>query len=150
MIGLQDEVSGHDLQFQVLAIDGVTTDISPQATTSSLNSLFAGKLRITECMTWAGAPTAKPRSEPVCADRIRMMPSSRVDVWVSQRNAGLRAKSASLRTYNFSTGDAGDIWPGDSGGADGGRPTIRKSTVQTVRFKIRPSSSAIWLIGSES
>ena len=112
MIGLQDEVSGQNLQFQVLAIDGVTTVVPPQTTTASLNSLFAGKFRIAECKVSAGPASAELHSKPVCADGIRMMPSSRVDIWVSREGAGVPAKSASLRTYNFSTGDAGDIWPG--------------------------------------
>jgi FtsP/CotA-like multicopper oxidase with cupredoxin domain len=112
VIGLQDKATGENLQVQVLAIDGVSTDVSPQTTTSSLETLFAGKLRVAECAKSAGTPTARPHSKPVCADRIRMMPSSRVDLWIQSNVLVPKSNSASLRTYNFSTGLDGDTWPG--------------------------------------
>ncbi|MGJ4939886.1 multicopper oxidase family protein [Bradyrhizobium sp. HKCCYLS1011] len=114
LLGLQDDASSRDLQFQILSIDGVSTDISPQMPAARLQSLFAGKLRIAECSTSAETPTVGTQSKPVCADRIRMMPSSRVDVWVSRKSTGIGTgtASAALRTFNFNTGDKGDTWPG--------------------------------------
>ncbi|WP_315732669.1 MULTISPECIES: multicopper oxidase family protein [unclassified Bradyrhizobium] len=113
-LALQDDASGRDLQFQVLSIDGVSPDVGSQIPTARLQALFADKLNISECVASAGAPTAAGRSKPVCADRIRMMPSSRVDVWVSRKSAGVAdgKASAALRSYNFNTGSAGDTWPG--------------------------------------
>jgi L-ascorbate oxidase len=111
-IGLQDKASGVDLQVQVLAIDGVSTDVGPQTSAASLASLFADKLRIVECATSDGAPTVSQHSKPVCADYIRMMPSSRVDLWVRRNAASPNSVAASLRTYNFNTGVDGDTWPG--------------------------------------
>jgi len=63
-----------------------------------------------ETMIYVNAP-------PLCAKRIRMMPSSRVEIWVTYRDpagaiaAPPQAATGVLRTYGFDTGWQGDSWP---------------------------------------
>jgi FtsP/CotA-like multicopper oxidase with cupredoxin domain len=108
LLGLQDLDSGSDLPFQVLSVDGVSLEIPPGTTTSDLQGKLGRKVQVVPCPDLQPAARSKLGREPVCAVRMLMMPSSRVEVGVVPR-AG--ARRAVLRTYRWSTGPDGDVWP---------------------------------------
>jgi len=103
---------------QVLAVDGV--GVSPAAGTQpqQLEELSGHKLDPVLCPGLQSQTPANPAlNEPMCVTRLRLMPSSRVEVWVTYRDASgaittppARAH-AILRTAGVSTGPGGDSWP---------------------------------------
>lgn len=113
-LGLRDDATGQDMLVQVLSVDGVAVEPDAEATDSELRSMTGAKVQAVPCP--AGVP-GKLAHKPLCASRIRMMPSSRVELWVAHRDAnghlapaGTNA-SATLYTADVKTGPAGDTWP---------------------------------------
>ena len=95
-----DDATGQPRPFQVLAIDGVT--INGNSGSQALSKAAGGKFVPATCNFSApGAPV-----QPVCASSLRMMPSSRIEIYVPTSPQG---GSATLLTHVYSTG--GDDWP---------------------------------------
>jgi FtsP/CotA-like multicopper oxidase with cupredoxin domain len=103
-LALQDTQTGVDLPVQVLSVDGVSLEVPARSTLSDLQARLGKKMKVVTC------PTGKPGKTAVCADRILMMPSSRVEIGVTP--PGTASRRAILRTYDWNTGPAGDTWPG--------------------------------------
>lgn len=99
-LAIYDDATGQPRQFQVLAIDGVT--INSSAGPSSLLLGAGGKFAPVACNF--SVPSSSLR--PICATSLRMMPSSRVEIFVPTATQG---GSATLLTRVYSTG--GDNWP---------------------------------------
>lgn len=101
--------SGRPLVLQLLAIDGVTISARPGTSAAALAALLDDKAVLAPCpgLTSVGAGGS------VCATRIRMMPSSRVELRVVRGDMGAQPVAAVLRTARHDTGDngAGDPWP---------------------------------------
>ncbi len=93
--------------FQVLSIDGVSVDSNSGAYGSGM---FTG----VACPGLVPKGTTPTTS---CTDRLLMMPSSRVEIWVAYRDASGTVvtpppgATAIFRTEGFNTGPAGDTWP---------------------------------------
>lgn len=103
-LAIQDTQTGADLPVQVLSVDGVSLEIPTGNTLSDLQARLGKKMKVVTC------PTGKPGKAAVCAERILMMPSSRVEIGVTPPASASRR--AILRTYDWNTGPAGDTWPG--------------------------------------
>jgi L-ascorbate oxidase len=113
-LGLRDDITGKDLLMQVLSVDGVAVLPQDKATLSQLRFASGAKVQAVPCP--ADIP-GELQHRALCATRVRMMPSSRVELWVAHRDAqgqltpaGTRA-SATLYTAGVKTGPAGDTWP---------------------------------------
>jgi FtsP/CotA-like multicopper oxidase with cupredoxin domain len=108
---------GKDMVVQVLSVDGISIVTPGNGSPDSMKKLLASKIQAVPCPAIELEPRTNVDAAPLCAQRIRMMPSSRVELWVTYRNAaGLivsppPAASAVLKTYGFCTGSAGDWWP---------------------------------------
>ena len=96
---LLDDKTGTPLRFQVVALDGISID-SAQAI-DEMAAKSGGKITAAPCENGA---------KGVCATEIRMMPSSRVEIWLSSRQAE-KSSSATLITRDYSTGEDADDWP---------------------------------------
>jgi L-ascorbate oxidase len=116
-LDLHDFTADRDLAVQVLALDGVSVAPSAGMSEQELATVAGGKVREVPCPGVAPADLAPGTSRPLCADRLHMMPSSRVEVWVTYRDAnGLPSAPANthrvhLRQRGYNTGPDGDTWP---------------------------------------
>ena len=108
-LAVQDQASGADLPVQVLSVDGVSLEIPAGSSVSDLQAKLGRKMKVVACPTLEPAARNRAVREPVCAMRILMMPSSRVEIGVAPR--GTASRNAVLRTYAWNTGPAGDNWP---------------------------------------
>jgi hypothetical protein len=104
-----DANNGQPLPLQLIAIDGITIGVKPGATLPQVKGLLAGKADPKPC-PGVGAGGG---SQPICADVVRMMPSSRVEVRVLRHDNGAKPRDATFRTAQYDTGDGnlGDHWP---------------------------------------
>src|SRR5262249_14173307 len=88
---------------------GVSLEIPPGSSMSEMQAKLGSKIKAVRCPTpAAGAQTGTAR-EPVCAERLFMMPSSRVEIAVAPWTG--RSTRAVLRNHAYDTGPAGDRWP---------------------------------------
>ncbi len=108
-LSLFNPSQNRNMIFQVLSIDGVsvnpTSGMSQQAKAD-----IAGRKFVPE-----SCPAAQD-DQALCTRRLLMMPSSRVEVWVSYRNsndalAAPHNSYAILRTNGYNSGPIGDSWP---------------------------------------
>ena len=93
--------AGKALPVQVLAVDGVSLESSASA--AVISERLNGRVKLVSC---------GDRSNPgaVCATSIKMYPSSRVEIWVSSRQAE-KTSSATLVSQMVVTGEDADHWP---------------------------------------
>jgi len=101
-LAINDDATGQPRQFQVLAVDGVAVDGG--AGLQALTQAAGGKFIPVACSSGLSTGVTKP----VCATKLRMMPSSRIEIWVPPSASG---GSATLVTHSYLTGPAGDHWP---------------------------------------
>ncbi len=101
-LSIDDDVTGQSLPFEIIAIDGIaiTGGSGPGSFPQSIGGKFTGVACTGSISTGSSAP--------VCATSIRMMPSSRVEIYVPPSSS---SSSATLLTRSYSTGPAGDDWP---------------------------------------
>jgi FtsP/CotA-like multicopper oxidase with cupredoxin domain len=96
---------------QLIAIDGIAVTLPQDTPTNSLVSMAGGKFHVVPCPDVTTITTV-----PVCVDEFVMMPSSRVEVWVTFRNQNgavvppLPGASATWRNQALTMG-SGDVWP---------------------------------------
>ncbi|HEX4505171.1 MAG TPA: multicopper oxidase domain-containing protein [Alphaproteobacteria bacterium] len=97
---------------QVLSLDGIAVDAA-NTEPSAAAAMTAGRVKAEPC---PGAPSGITL-KGLCARSILMMPSSRVELWVVDRDADdkvVMAKAgdrAVFRTAGINTGPFGDTWP---------------------------------------
>jgi FtsP/CotA-like multicopper oxidase with cupredoxin domain len=107
---LIDDATGTPLTMQLISIDGVSL---PSASGAAPGAFSPQRFRLTPC-----PPSSTTGSVPVCVDQFTMMPSSRVEVWVTpRRNAAggpattAKRSTATFKSIGLTTGPAGDSWP---------------------------------------
>ena len=131
---LVDDATQRPMAVQLIAIDGTAVHL-PQDTPPGATARMAGeRFNVVPC---PGA-TAIRSMVPVCVDEIVMMPSARVELWVTYRDAeGVVARppkgaSATLRMVGLTMG-TGDAWPAvDLARVRFGRGGSRKHTRNQV------------------
>jgi L-ascorbate oxidase len=95
---LISSVTDQPLVFQVLAVDGVSLDLSDDGNSTVLEDVLGKKLKLVEC-----------GPKRVCAVSVYSMPSSRVDIWIPQADT---QSLATLRCVGpLQMGWNGDNWP---------------------------------------
>ncbi|MEK8032116.1 multicopper oxidase domain-containing protein [Ideonella sp. DXS29W] len=113
-LGLRDNATGKDMVMQVLSVDGIAVEPDGDASANEVRSMSGARITAVPCP--ADIP-GKLAHKPICASRVMMMPSSRVELWVAHRDAKGRLApagpnaSATLYTADVQTGPAGDTWP---------------------------------------
>jgi L-ascorbate oxidase len=110
-----DDASGKQTLVQILSMDGVSFDIPSPTSTAQLQDVFGSRLKAESCLglTPASNPT---QTKPICAYHIKMMPSSRVELWISYRDSnGIvvapPTAGANLILHNARVDTGGDSWP---------------------------------------
>jgi FtsP/CotA-like multicopper oxidase with cupredoxin domain len=98
VLQLQDDVSGAPLPMQVVSLDGVALD--------GLGATNSGDITRLDVVPCPGYPEWSQIA--VCATSLRMMPSTRVELWAPPAGP---TSAATLVATNFSTGVDGDQWP---------------------------------------
>ena len=113
-LNLWNGAQNRKMLFQVVSIDGVAIDPPAGASPSQISPVAGAKFMPVVC---PGASAQTSGSQAVCTSRVIMMPSSRVEVFVSYRdaNGNMAASptgaSAVFRTSDYNTGPTGDSWP---------------------------------------
>jgi FtsP/CotA-like multicopper oxidase with cupredoxin domain len=110
---LYNPAQQQDMIVQVLSLDGVSISPTAGTTPEDMEKVTGGKLRLVACPgTRHGAAPS-----PLCTTSLRMMPSSRAEIWVAYRDVnGLPTSApngaqAIFRTAGVNTGPGGDTWP---------------------------------------
>ena len=125
---------------QLIAIDGVAVNIPGEVPgdVSSMVSMAGGKFHVVPCPNTTTGPIG---TLPVCVDEWIMMPSSRVDVWVTYRDqngnvtASPRGASATFKMEGLTMG-SGDGWPAvDLAKVTFNQATPRQFTANQVQVK---------------
>jgi FtsP/CotA-like multicopper oxidase with cupredoxin domain len=107
-----------EMVMQVLSVDGVSVSPPAGTTQQQFVEIAGQKLQPVACPGLQSPNPADPSAnEPLCTNRLHLMPSSRAEVWVTYRDATGAivappgGASAVLRTAGFNTGPGGDSWP---------------------------------------
>jgi FtsP/CotA-like multicopper oxidase with cupredoxin domain len=109
---LVDDATQQPMTVQLIAIDGVAVHLPQDTTTGAMAQLAGGRFKVVPC---PDAPVIGS-TVPVCVNEIVMMPSSRVEFWVTYRNQQgrivppPRGASATWKMVGLSMG-SGDQWP---------------------------------------
>src|SRR4051794_15507241 len=109
---LVDDASHQPMVVQLIAIDGVAVHLPQDTPMGAMVRMAGGKFRVVPC------PAAQTigNSVPVCVNEVVMMPSSRVEMWVTYRDQNgrvvtpPRGASATLKNLPLTMG-SGDTWP---------------------------------------
>jgi hypothetical protein len=77
-----NDANGRPMVVQLIAIDGVAVHLPQDTPMGSMVRMGGGKFRVVPC------PAAQTigNSVPVCVNEVVMMPSSRVEMWVTYRD----------------------------------------------------------------
>ena len=113
---LTNDATGVPMIAQLVSVDGVSIDVPPGTPAGTIAQLGGARFKIVPC------PPPLPNgitSVPVCVSQFTMMPSSRVELWVTYRDANGNVvtpppgATATLKTLGITTGAAGvgDPWP---------------------------------------
>jgi len=109
---LVDDTSHQPMTVQLLAIDGVAVHLPQDTTSGAMVQMAGGRFKVVTC---PDAPVIGS-TVPVCVNEIVMMPSSRVEFWVTYRNPQghivppPRGASATWKMVGLTMG-SGDQWP---------------------------------------
>ena len=119
-LGLFDSANKNSMVVQVVSIDGVAVEPRKGMTKDQLAQAGGAKFEPLPCPDDDSGtlPTKDrtPASKPLCVRKMIMMPASRVELWVSYRDADGHlvvppaGASASLRTTGHATGEIGASW----------------------------------------
>ncbi len=109
---LVNDQNHQPMTVQLVAIDGVAVHLPQDTTTGSMVQLAGGRFKVVPC------PNAQVigSTVPVCVNEIVMMPSSRVEFWVTYRNGNgvvvspPPGASATWKMVGLTMG-SGDSWP---------------------------------------
>ncbi|MDD5411117.1 MAG: multicopper oxidase domain-containing protein [Methylobacter sp.] len=96
---------------QLLSVDGISATPSRGISRGDLKQIGGAKFEPIPC---PGVKSDNP--EAVCVSKLHMMPSTRAEIWVVNRDADGKMISADgsqavLQTTGYSTGPSGDDWP---------------------------------------
>jgi FtsP/CotA-like multicopper oxidase with cupredoxin domain len=109
---LVDDATQQPMTVQLIAIDGVAVHLPQDTTSGAMVQLAGGRFKPVAC---PDAPVIGS-TVPVCVNEIVMMPSSRVEFWVTYRNQQgrivppPRGASATWKMVGLTMG-SGDQWP---------------------------------------
>jgi FtsP/CotA-like multicopper oxidase with cupredoxin domain len=113
-LNLWNAAQNRNMLFQIVSIDGVGVDLPSGATTQQISEIAGSKFKPVAC---PGSSGHNGGSQALCTNRLLMMPSSRVEVFVSYRDSNgnvavaPNGANAVFRTNEYNTGPVGDSWP---------------------------------------
>jgi FtsP/CotA-like multicopper oxidase with cupredoxin domain len=116
-LALTDRTNNRDLVMQVMAVDGVAVSVPLGVTAADTATIAGKKFHMVTCPTDIAAHKKAGDPVPLCSDKLIMMPSSRVEVYVAYRdaNGNLATPAAGtnvvLQTKGRDMGPSGDTWP---------------------------------------
>jgi L-ascorbate oxidase len=113
---LTNDATGMPMITQLVSVDGVSIDVPPSTSPGTVIEVAGARFTIAAC------PPAPPKgvtSVPVCISNFVMMPSSRVELWVTYRDAAGNVvtpppgATGTFKTIGITTGatGVGDPWP---------------------------------------
>jgi len=99
------------MAMQLVSIDGISVTPSPGISRDDLKQIGGAKFEPIAC---PGVKTNSP--EAICVSKLHMMPGTRAEIWVVNRDAngkmiGADGNQTILQTAGYSTGLSGDDWP---------------------------------------
>ncbi len=108
---LVNDQTQQPMTVQLVAIDGIVVTLPQDTPVNAMVSMAGGKFHVVPCPDVTAISTT-----PVCVDEWVMMPSSRVDVFVTYRNGnGVIVPPPTGATATFTmvglTMGSGDTWP---------------------------------------
>jgi FtsP/CotA-like multicopper oxidase with cupredoxin domain len=112
-LDLWNPAQNREMVMQVLSVDGVSVS-RPAGVSGDLKAAGANKFVAEPCPAYM---TGHGSDSPLCTRLLHMMPSSRIEVWVTYRDnkdhvsAPPANASAIFRTTGYQTGPSGDYWP---------------------------------------
>ena len=115
-LNLYSPTQKRNMLMQVISSDGVSVSLAPATTLGQMTQMGGAKFKPETCPATVG-PLASVNQAALCTRSLLLMPSSRVEVWVSYRDskdlvaAAPKGASAILRTAGYNTGPSGDTWP---------------------------------------
>jgi FtsP/CotA-like multicopper oxidase with cupredoxin domain len=115
-LNLFNPAQNRKMMMQVISSDGVSISPPAQMTIGQLTQIGGAKFQPETCPMTAELRASSSQAS-VCTRDLLLMPGSRVEVWVSYRDAKDTITSAPsnsyaiLRTAGYSTGPSGDSWP---------------------------------------
>ncbi len=115
-LALFNQAQKRNMIMQVISSDGVSISPSANTTMGQMTQMGGSKFKPEACPTAAG-PLAQMSQLSLCTRSLVLMPSSRVEVWVSYRDSKdnvaspPKGASAVLMTQGYQTGPSGDTWP---------------------------------------
>lgn len=109
-LSLQEVATGKDLPMQILAVDGVGLDVPAGTPLPELQERLGAKVHLVPCPKGGPFVPRRGAAQPVCAERVVMMPSARLEIAVAHRARG--EGRAILRTHAWNTGPTGNTYPG--------------------------------------
>jgi hypothetical protein len=112
---LVNDQTGKPMPVQLIAIDGVAVSVpgTVPGDVGAMVSMAGGKFHVVACPNATTGPIGKL---PVCVDEWVVMPSARVDLWVTHRDQNGNVlpsptgASATLKMEGITMG-SGDAWP---------------------------------------
>lgn len=116
-LSLRNPAQNRDMIMQILSIDGVSVDPNTGISPRSLHEIAGNRFTPEACPAGTGSIKAGAIDVALCTRKILMMPSSRVEVWVTYRDGNDNVAPAPhgsyaiLRTEGYQTGPTGDSWP---------------------------------------
>ena len=115
-LNLFNQSQNRNMIMQVISSDGVSISPPADMTLGQLTQIGGAKFKPEACPATPGL-IFPSNQKPLCTRNLLLMPSARVEVWVTYRDARDMIASAPinshavLRTAGFQTGPAGDSWP---------------------------------------
>lgn len=111
-LNLFNPTQNRNILMQVISSDGVSVSLAPNTTLGQMAQMGGAKFKPETCPAYA-----MPNQASLCTRSLLLMPSSRVEIWVSYRDAkdmvaaAPKGATAILRTAGYNTGPSGDEWP---------------------------------------
>ena len=109
---LINDVNNRPMATQLISVDGVAVHLPQDTPMNTMVTRGRGKFRVVPCQ----GVQVIGNTIPVCVDEIVMMPSARVELWVTYRNPGGNVTppptgaTATLKNNPLTMG-SGDTWP---------------------------------------
>jgi FtsP/CotA-like multicopper oxidase with cupredoxin domain len=115
-LDLFNKAQNRNMIMQVISSDGVSISPAANSTMGQIMQMGGAKFKPEACPSDQGALSQLSQMS-LCTRSLLLMPSSRVEIWVSYRDSKDRVAfapkgaSAVLRTEGYQTGPSGDSWP---------------------------------------
>jgi L-ascorbate oxidase len=111
---LNNDATQAPMIMQLISVDGVSINVPPPTDLETEVQLGGVRFKVVACPP---TPRGGITSAPICITQFVMMPSSRVELWVTYRDANGNVvappagATGTFKTIGITTGPAGDAWP---------------------------------------